>query len=99
LDEARDLLAHLREPTETRFGLSSKRPAGAGIGPHQAQQLFEALRDSSAVTTGLLSSLEECELMIEGIGRDKISDLTTNVIRAHLIEYTQQQCKLHGVPM
>jgi hypothetical protein len=37
--------------------------------------------------------------MIEGIGRDKISDLTTNVIRAHLIQYTQDQCALHGVPV
>ena len=46
-----------------------------------------------------LASLEECELMIEGIGRDKISDLTTNVIRTHLIEYTQDQCTLHGVPL
>jgi len=97
LDEARELLAYLREPNEIRFGLSTKRPDGAGIGPLQAQQLFEALKDSSAVKTGFLSSLEECELMIEGVGRDKISDLTTNVIRAHLIEYTQEQCNLHGI--
>jgi hypothetical protein len=99
LDDARELLAYLREPNETRFGQSKKRPAGAGIGPQQAQQLFDALRDSSAVKTGFLASLEECELMIEGIGRDKISDLTTNVIRANLIEYTQNQCNLHGVPL
>jgi hypothetical protein len=56
-----------------------------------------ALKDSSAVKTGFLASLEECELMIEGISRDKISDLATNVIRAHLVAYTQDQCKLHGV--
>ncbi len=99
LEEARQLLANLREPNETRFGLSAKRPAGAGIGPHQAQQLFDALKDSSAVKTGFLSALEECELMIAGIGRDKISDLTTNVIRRHLVEYTHLQCALHEVPM
>jgi hypothetical protein len=99
LNEARALLLCLREPNEIRFGLSMKRPAGAGIGLYQAQQLFEALRDSQAVKTGFLSSLEECELMIEGIGRDKISDLTTNVIRAHLIAYTQQQCGLLNVTL
>jgi hypothetical protein len=99
LQEARVLLSHLQEPNETRFGLSRTRPAGAGIGPHQAQQLFEALKESSAVKTGFLSSLEECELMIDGIGRDKISDLTTNIIRGHLVEYTQEQCKLLGVPI
>lgn len=99
LNTAREMLAHLQEPNEIRFGMSSKKPAGAGIGKFQADELFNALRDSSAVKTGFLSSLEECELMIEGVGRDKISDLTTNVIRSHLVEYTQRQCELHDVPV
>jgi transcription antitermination factor NusG len=43
--------------------------------------------------------LEECELLIEGIGRDKISDITTNIIRHKLIEYTQEQCDLWNIPM
>jgi hypothetical protein len=52
---------------------------------------------SSAVRTGFLKSLEECELLVDGIGRDKISDLTTNVIRGHLAEYTKAQCDLLGI--
>ena len=36
--------------------------------------------------------------MIEGISFDKISDLTTNVIRGHLVDYTLAQCELHNVP-
>src|SRR5436309_3016210 len=63
--EGLQLLSNLREPNEIRFGLSAKKPAGAGIGTFQAKQLFEALRESSAVKTGFLHSLEECELMIE----------------------------------
>ena len=99
LDGAEKLLSNLQEPNEIHFGLSKKESAGAGIGPYQAKQLFEALKGSTAVTTGFLSSLEECELMIEGIGRDKISDLTANVIRGHLADYTKQECDLHGVPV
>jgi hypothetical protein len=38
-------------------------------------------RKSEAVRTGLLTSLEECELMVDGVSDDKISDLTTNVLR------------------
>jgi hypothetical protein len=98
LEEAKGLLLRLREPNETRFGYSRGRPAGAGIGYHQAQQLFDALAESSAIRTGFISSLEECELMIDGIGRDKVSDLTTNIIRANLVDYTRGQCELHGVP-
>ena len=97
--EAKKLLSFLREPNETRLGFSKKRPQGAGIGDMQAEQVYEALKGSSAVKTGFLSSLEECELMVEGISRDKLSDLATNVLRSHLVAYTQDQCKLHGVPM
>jgi hypothetical protein len=95
--EARRLLDHLREPNETRLGLSRGRPQGAGIGQYQADEIFEALRTSQAVQAGFLHSLEECELMIEGVGRDKISDLTTNILRGKLAEYTYDQCELHGV--
>lgn len=98
-NDAQQLLMYLREPNETHLGLSRKQSKGAGIGSAQARQIYMALRDSSAVRTGFLSSLEECELMIEGIGRDKMSDLTTNIIREHLVLYTQEQCDLHNVPM
>lgn len=97
-ESARLLLSNLREPNETRLGLSRGRPQGAGIGNQQADELFVALRESQAVQTGFLSSLEECELMLPGIGADKLSDLATNVLRGHLAEYTRDQCNLHGVP-
>jgi hypothetical protein len=91
------LLSHLQEPNETRLGYSSGRPQGAGIGGYQAEQLFKALKASTAVRTGFIHSLEECELVIDGIARDKISDLTTNVLRGMLATYTKAQCDLHGV--
>jgi len=94
---AMELLGNLREPNETRFGYSRRRSQGAGIGHDQAEDLFEALRDSTAVQTGFITSLEESELMIEGIGHDKISDLTTNIIRGELAAYTAEQCQLHDV--
>lgn len=94
---ARALLQHLQEPNETRFGYSKGVPRGAGIGRDQSEQIYEAWGKSAAVKTGFLNALEECELMIEGIGRDKISDLTTNILRGALAEYTASQCELWGI--
>jgi hypothetical protein len=94
---ARELVAHLGEPNETRLGFSRGRPQGAGIGFGQSEQLLEALQDSSAVRTGFISALEEAEILIEGVGRDKISDLSTNIIRRRLAEYTLEQCRLHNI--
>src|SRR5579871_1468898 len=67
-DIALELLMHLHEPNETRLGYSKDRPQGAGIAGGQAEQLFDALKGSSAVRTGFITSLEEAELMVEGIG-------------------------------
>ncbi len=96
---AKYMLSGLREPNQTRLGLSiSKKPRGRGIGREQAASLYRALTESSAVRTGFLRDLEDCELLIEGISRDKISDISTNIIRQKLIEYTQHQCVLFAIP-
>ncbi len=92
------LLGKLKEPNETHLGLSSGFPDGCGIGREQSKDLFESLKNSKAAQTGHLSDLSDCELMIEGIGSDKISDLTTNIIRGHLIEFTEEQCAKLRIP-
>jgi hypothetical protein len=97
-EEARRQLTHLGECNETRLGFSRGNPDGAGIGPGQSEKIFQALTESSAVRTGFVSSLEECELLVNGIARDKISDMTTNIIKKQLTEYTFQQCNLWDLP-
>lgn len=92
------LLGHLREPNETRLGQSQGRPRGAGVGIDRAALLSDALVRSRAYQTGLLSDISEAELFIHGVGRDTISDLTTNIIRGALGEYTRLQCELFDLP-
>ena len=92
------LLSHLNEPEETHLGVSLDGNKGRGIGVIQAKELFKALKNSKAANTSLMEDLSDIALFIPGIGRDKISDMTTNIIRRALISYTQSQCDLHGVP-
>lgn len=92
------LLNRLNEPNETHLGVSSGKPDGCGIGKEQAKILLNKLKNSRAAQTGYLKDLSDCELMIEGIGADKISDITTNIIRGKLIEYTERQCLEHNIP-
>lgn len=94
---ATELMSHLREPKETFLGVSKGRPRGRGVGQGQASQLIRSILNSKAYKTGLLSDLSEMALYVEGIDRDKISDLTTNVIRGLLVDYTQNQCRLLSV--
>lgn len=94
-----ELMAALREPNETHLGVSKGKPDGRGIGTKQAQRIVRNLQNSVAGKTGLLKDLTDVALFVEGVGADKISDMTTNIIRRHLIEYTQQQFELHGQPI
>jgi hypothetical protein len=93
------LLSNLHEPNETFLGVSEGPPNGRAIGSKKAADLANALRQSRAFNTGLLSDISEAELFIVGIGPDTISDLTTNILRGLLAEYTAKQCELHEIPL
>jgi hypothetical protein len=93
----RYLLDNLNEPNETHLGLSAGRSSGRGVSGKQALDLYEHLRGSEAARSGLLSEISECDLFVDGISSDKISDMTTNIIRRELVQYTQEQCRLHGI--
>lgn len=92
-----NLMSKLGEPSETFLGISQGRPKGRGVGSKQSSQLIQAIQSSEAFQSGFLSDLSEMALFVEGVGRDKISDLTTNVIRGLLAEYTLQQCDLYDL--
>jgi hypothetical protein len=96
--EAKRLLASLNEPNETHLGYSADKPHGHGMGKKRAEQMWQALKESDAVRTGLVRDLEDTALMIDGVASDVISDIVTNIIREPLIEYTQAMCAAYGIP-
>jgi hypothetical protein len=93
-----ELLSNLHEPNDTHLGLSTGKPQGRGWGYKQSRQLYDRFVKSKAVKSGKIKDITDVELLIPGIGSDKISDMTTNIIRGYLISYTEEQCSLHGIP-
>ena len=97
--KARSVLSAFREPNETHLGLSKGRAQGRALGDDSAIEVADSLSESEAVRTGLLEDLEDTILMVEGIGPDIISDITTNIIRLPLIRYTQSVCGIYGITL
>lgn len=93
------LLNALHEVDEVALGYSSGKPSGRGIGAVQAKDIQAAFESSQAAKSGDIKDIADCALLIPGINRDKISDITANILKKPLIEFTQQQCDKHNIPV
>ncbi|KAA0965280.1 hypothetical protein FQ087_02935 [Sporosarcina sp. ANT_H38] len=97
--EAKMLFENLGESNETCLGISENMPNGRGVGVGEAETIFDNLIDSHVIESGVVKRFEDMVIFVKNVGKDKISDLATNIIRKHLIEYTISQCELHKIPL
>ena len=81
------------------FGYSLSGNEGLALGWKYAQFLYSNI--GFAVSTNDISEsphIEKIMLLYEGSGKDKISDLTVNLIKQFLLEYTQEFALEHIKP-
>ena len=93
------LLERLGESNEAHLGLSSAQSRGSGVATGLAADIYDALGMSTAVVSGILSEVHETVLFVAGIGHDRVSDMTINIIRRQLIKFTQEVCRLYDIEM
>lgn len=90
------------EVSQNWLGFSRKGNRGSGLGADFAKVLHHNLhrvfRDFGSETITRGSHLEKLCLLGGGVGRDHLSDFTTNLIKGYLLEYTQTFAREHVDP-
>lgn len=90
------------EVKQNWLGFSKTGNSGSGLGADFARNLRRNLHHvfsdfgSESITRG--SHLEKLCLFGDGVGRDHLSDFTTNLIKRFLLEYTQVFAQAHIRP-
>lgn len=97
--QAEELFSNLGESNEICLGMSRGKPRGRGMGPEDTRNIFEQLLQSKALQSGVMEDIEDFRIFVPNVDKDKVSDMTANIIKAHLIKYTQEQCLLHGITL
>ena len=86
------------ECNEVGFGSSVNR-LGKKIGVTLAEQVIALFEKISYYKQSGFRHLEETQLLVSGVNKDRISDITCSLLKSFLIDYTHQECVEIGLPM
>lgn len=96
--EAAAALIQLSECQEAGLG-SAKNKVGKRIGPAIARDVLAQFSLIPQVKERGFEHIEEIQLFVDQISKDRISDFTCNLLKSFLIDYTIDQSNRWGIPV
>jgi len=93
-----EAMLRLPEVEELCLGYTGAGTGGAGAGKGFAKVMAGALWEAVQAGVEEITHFEEVGILQEGIGADRISDATANILRSRLAGYTTEICERHKVP-
>lgn len=96
-DEAVATLVAASECDEIGLGNSRSR-VGKRVGVKKAGEVIDIFERLPAYSRDGFQHIEEAQLYVDGISKDRISDISANVIKSFLIDYTMDECDRLGIP-
>ncbi len=85
------------EVRELCLGYASSTTKGSGSSSGFSGVIADAIWASIQAGIKKIEHFEELSIFNEGIGADRISDMTANLLKEDLIAYTQVICKKHNI--
>lgn len=96
-EAAIDALIRASECDEVGLGGSAKRK-GKRIGRAKAVEILELFKRIPQYQTNGFRHFEEIQFFVDGISKDRISDIACNFLKSFLIDFTIQECERLGIP-
>jgi len=96
--QAIETLTQLSECDEVGFGHSHTRE-GRRIGKETAAEILELFRTIPEYERRGFTHFEEIQFFVDHISKDRISDITCNLLKSFLIDYTIQQSDTYRIPL
>jgi hypothetical protein len=97
-DDALNTLIACSECDEVGLGNSSKRK-GKRISKQQAKHILDLFQQLPHYANAGCQHMEEIQLYVDGISKDRVSDFACNFTKSFLIDFTMDQCEKLGIPM
>lgn len=97
-DKAIEHLIFLSECNEVGLGTSKTRH-GRTINKEQAKDILNLYQTVPQIHQYGLKHLEQIQLLVNNISKDRICDISCSLIKSFLIDYTIDQCKRYGIPV
>lgn len=94
-----DEIFNFPEVAAIGLGYTKSGKRGSGLGGYLRDLIVETLKASPGLQERGVLHVEEMQLLASGIGPDRISDISANILKGHLIEYTQRQAEIWSVPL
>ena len=95
--KAIEIMKWISECNEVGLG-NSKSRSGKRIGDGIAKDILDLYEAVPAINKCGLEHPEVIQLLVNGISKDRISDIACNLLGSFLIDYTIQECKQYGIP-
>ena len=92
-----DTLVRASECDEVGLGSSAKRQ-GKRIGRDKAVEILELFKRIPQYQTNGFRHFEEIQFFVDGISKDRISDIACNFLKSFLIDFTIDECNRLGIP-
>jgi hypothetical protein len=96
-DQALATLIAASECDEVGLGSSATRQ-GKRIGEGKAREIISLFKHIPQYSQAGFRHFEEIQFFVDGISKDRISDIACSFLKSFLIDFTTQQCQQVGIP-